>query len=78
MKKKINIWMAVLFSFSLLLASCGETGDNAEIPTESDTGTTRETGVEGSGDLPGTAADDTTEYVNEVIGDDNAAAGDSL
>ncbi|MBB6612288.1 hypothetical protein H7F15_14655 [Pontibacter sp. Tf4] len=64
----------------LLFAACGggEYGENAEMPPESQTGDTNESGVEGTGDQPGTAADDTTDYVNEVIGDDNAAAPDSL
>ena len=76
---------------TLFLTSCGTNdgggdehatqneniGDGTMEP-ESTTGNTQETGVEGSGDLPGTAADDTSEYVNEVIGDDNAASGDSI
>lgn len=66
----------------LLLAACGggEYGENAEMPPESQTGETNESGVEGTGDLPGTAATDTSQYVNEAIGDDNAsdAAIDSL
>ncbi|MEJ8758162.1 hypothetical protein WG947_14205 [Pontibacter sp. H259] len=78
MKKKINFAATILMASGLMLASCGETGENSDMPPESTTGNTQETGVEGSGDQPGTAADDSTEYVNEAIGDDNAAAGDSL
>lgn len=78
MNKKINVIAAAFITSSLLLVSCGETGENRDMPPESTTGNTQETGVEGSGDQPGTAADDTTQYVNEAIGDDNAAAGDSI
>ena len=80
MKNKRNILASVCFVSMLLLASCGsgEYGENADMPPESQTGNTQETGMEGSGDLPGTGANDTSEYVNEVIGDDNAAASDSL
>ncbi|NDK54674.1 hypothetical protein [Pontibacter fetidus] len=78
MKQRINVIGAALITSSMLLASCGETGENSDMPPESTTGNTQETGIEGSGDQPGTAADDTTEYVNETIGDDNAAAGDSV
>ena len=77
MNKKINFAAAILMASALMLASCGETGENRDMPPESTTGNTQETGVEGSGDMPGTAADDTSTYVNETIGDDNAAAGDS-
>ena len=79
MNKKINLLAAAFITSTMLLASCGgEYGENTDSPPESTTGNTQETGVEGSGDLPGTAADDTSEYVNEVIGDDNAASGDSI
>ncbi|MER2996076.1 hypothetical protein [Pontibacter populi] len=78
MNKKLNILAAACITSTMLLASCGETGDNSDMPSESTTGDTQETGVEGTGDLPGTGADDTTQYVNEAIGDDNAAAGDSI
>ena len=78
MKLKIKHIAATLaFSAPLLFTAC-DTGENRELPPESTTGDTQETGVEGSGDLPGTAADDTTDYVNHVIGDDNASAGDSV
>ncbi|MBC5773874.1 hypothetical protein H8S95_07350 [Pontibacter sp. KCTC 32443] len=72
-----NIAAVLLLSVPLLLTAC-DTGENRDMPPESTTGNTQETGVEGSGDLPGTAAEDTSEYVNEVIGDDNAASGDSI
>ena len=80
MKKKIRkiLNLSVLCAPLLLVACGGEYGENAEMPPESQTGQTNETGVEGSGDMPGTAADDTSQYVNEVIGDDNAAAADTL
>jgi len=76
MKKKINFAAAIIMASALTLTAC-DTGENREMPPESTTGDTQETGVEGSGDMPGTAADDTSNYVNETIGDDNAAAGDS-
>ena len=72
-----QIAATLVFTAPLLFTAC-DTGENRELPPESTTGDTQETGVEGSGDLPGTAADDTTEYVNEAIGDDNAASGDSI
>lgn len=48
---------AALMSTSLFLTSCG--GNNGDMPPESTTGDTQETGVEGTGDLPGTGAEDT-------------------
>ena len=68
---------ALLLGAATLFTACGETGENSDMPPESKRGTGQETGVEGSGDLPGTAADDTSQYVNEVIGDDNAAERDT-
>ncbi|WP_114781468.1 hypothetical protein [Botryobacter ruber] len=59
MKNKRNSVLAALFlGTSLFLASC--TGENTEMPPESTHGNTQETGVEGTGDLPGTGAEDTT------------------
>lgn len=58
-KKLIYLASAGLLSTSLLLTSCG--GNNGDMPPETTTGeNNRETGVEGTGDLPGTGAEDTT------------------
>ncbi|MBJ6117022.1 hypothetical protein JAO76_02390 [Pontibacter sp. BT310] len=78
MNKKIYAIAAAFITSTMLLASCGETGENSDMPPESTTGNTQETGVEGSGDMPGTGADDSTQYMNEAIGDDNASSGDSI
>ena len=78
MKIRIKHMAATLVLTAPLLFTACDTGENRELPPESTTGDTQETGVKGSGDLPGTEADDTTEYVNEAIGDDNAAAGYSV
>ena len=70
MKKKINILATVLFSASLMLVSCGgsEYGENAEMPPESQTGDTQETGVELSGDKLGTGAD--SAHINDKLAGD--------
>ncbi len=79
MKKKINMLAAALITSSMILVSCGgEYGENAESNTGNYEDQTQETGSDLTGDQPGTAADDTSTYVNEVIGDDNAAEADSL
>jgi hypothetical protein len=57
--------VALLFGAATLFTACGE---NSDMPPESTTGNTQETGIEGTGDMPGTAADDTSHYVNEAIG----------
>ncbi|MEJ8802896.1 hypothetical protein [Pontibacter sp. H249] len=69
-KKKINILAAVLFSSSLLLASCGseEYGENTEMPPES-TEDAQKTGVDISGDQPGTGAD--SSHINDVLAGDS-------
>jgi len=59
-KKLIYLASAALVSTSLFLTSCAE-GENGDMPPESTTGDTQETGVEGTGDLPGTGAEDTVE-----------------
>ncbi len=59
MKNKWISGVATLFlGSSLFLASCG--GNNGDMPQENTEGNNRETGVEGTGDLPGTGAEDTT------------------
>ncbi|WP_299825159.1 hypothetical protein [uncultured Pontibacter sp.] len=70
MKKKINILATILISATMALASCGggEYGENAEMPPESTTGETNETGVDGSGDLPGTGAD--SSHINDKLSGD--------
>lgn len=57
-KKLIYVASAALLSTSLFLTSCG--GNNGDMPPETTTGDNRETGVDGTGDLPGTGAEDTT------------------
>jgi hypothetical protein len=46
-------WTSIAASFvvgsALLLASCGEGGNNSDMPPESTQGNTQETGVEGNG-----------------------------
>lgn len=69
MKKKLNILATILFTSSLLLTSCGgEYGENAEMPPESTTGETQETGADISGDKPGTGAD--SSHINDVLAGD--------
>ncbi|WP_266204229.1 hypothetical protein [Pontibacter kalidii] len=64
--KSIKYTAAVLFSASLLLISCGgEHGGNTEMPPESTTGETQETGAPIDGDKPGTGADSAT--INDVL-----------
>lgn len=67
MKKKIiYLASAVLFSTSLFLTSCG--GNNGDMPPETTTGDNRETGVDGTGDLPGTGAEDTMDTDTTTTG----------
>ncbi|WP_276498002.1 hypothetical protein [Pontibacter litorisediminis] len=64
--KRIRTTAAALFSASLLLASCGgEYGENTEMPPESTTGETQETGAPIDGDKPGTGADSAS--INDVL-----------
>lgn len=65
MKKKL-IYMAgaAFLSTSFFLTSCG--GNNGDMPPETTTGDNRETGVEGTGDLPGTGAEDTTNMITDT------------
>ncbi|AKD03366.1 hypothetical protein POKO110462_05250 [Pontibacter korlensis] len=58
-----SITSAVFAGSLLLLTSCG--GNNGSMPPESTTGDTNETGVQGSGDLPGTGDDET--HVNDAL-----------
>jgi len=72
-----NKWItsipAVLIGSALLLGSC-ESGENREMPPESTSGDTQETGVEGSGDLPGTGDEDTTHVNDALSGQDTTGA----
>ncbi|WP_187261027.1 hypothetical protein [Pontibacter beigongshangensis] len=80
MKSKLKlIMMALFFGSSLSLASCGgsgvETGENASMPPESLEGNTRETGVDGTGDMPGTGTSDTLSTNATGTGTDSAGLG---
>lgn len=67
MKKKLTYIASVaLLSTSLSLTSCG--GNNGDMPPETTNGDNRETGVDGTGDLPGTGADDTTNMMTDTTG----------
>ena len=57
--KPTSVLAALLLGASLFMASCSP-GENTEMPPESTHGNTQETGVEGTGDLPGTGSEDTT------------------
>ncbi|MHC2991995.1 lipoprotein [Pontibacter sp. HJ8] len=48
-KQLTSIAASFLMGSALLLASCGEGGNNSDMPPESTQGNTQETGVEGNG-----------------------------
>jgi hypothetical protein len=64
MKKKLIYMASAILMSTTLLASCG--ANNGDMPPETTTGDNRETGVDGTGDLPGTGRTDSANLITDT------------